>query len=120
MRLNRWLNSLCRIALLSCLAAAPAAAASPTVIVTLSASSISLSGGGTSNLQALVTGDTTTAAVTWAASPQGVGALGSGTGPTSGGQSTNSYTAPALITTRQTITIMATSVEGSCTRASAR
>ena len=113
MRLNRWLNSLCRIALLSCLAAAPAAAASPTVIVTLSASSISLSGGGTSNLQALVTGDTTTAAVTWAASPQGVGALGSGTGPTSGGQSTNSYTAPALITTRQTITIMATSVEGS-------
>jgi hypothetical protein len=83
------------------------------VIVTLSASYLSLPNGGSSplvsSLQALVTGTSTTAAVKWSISPSNVGLLG--TGSAAGGVSTNTYTAPALITSKQTITITATSVE---------
>jgi uncharacterized protein (TIGR03437 family) len=77
------------------------------VIVTLSTSANSLQGNQTANLTALVTGNTNTA-VTWSLSPN-VGTLGAGSGPTNG-ISTNTYKAPTLISSRQTITITATSV----------
>ena len=84
-------------------AAAPASA----VIVTLSASPSTLSGGEVSNLKAFVTG-AANAAVTWSISPS-VGTLGAGT-PAVSGTSTDTYTAPALITTKQSVTITVTSV----------
>src|SRR5215472_2845652 len=77
------------------------------VLITLSTSSNSLTGGQTATLTALVTGNTNTA-VSWTATSS-PGVLGVGSAPSSGGASTNTFTAPNVITTRQTVTITATS-----------
>jgi uncharacterized protein (TIGR03437 family) len=95
-------------ALLLCLAVSAANAA---VLVTLSTSSVSLSGGGSATLTALVTGAGICPAncgVTWSYSPQ-VGALGGGNAPNGSGQSLNNYAAPQVVTLHQSITITATS-----------
>ena len=83
-----------------------AAALHAQVLVTLSTTANTLQGNQTATLQALVTGATNTA-VTWSFSPN-VGTLGTASGPTNG-LSTNTYKAPTLISSRQTITITATS-----------
>jgi uncharacterized protein (TIGR03437 family) len=82
------------------------------VLVTLSTSSVSLSGGGSATLTALVTGAGACPAncgVTWSYTPQ-VGTLGGGNAPSSSGTSINNYKAPDLISQRSTVTIRATSV----------
>ena len=84
-----------------------AAALHAQVLVTLSTTANSLQGNQTATLTALVTG-ATNMAVTWSLSPN-LGTLGSGSGPTNG-ISTNTYRAPTLISSRQNITITATSV----------
>jgi uncharacterized protein (TIGR03437 family) len=84
-----------------------AAALHAQVLVGLSTSANTLLGGQSATLTALVTGTTNTV-VTWNRSP-GVGTLGTGSAPNAGGLSTNTYTAPTLISTAQTITITATS-----------
>jgi uncharacterized protein (TIGR03437 family) len=109
--LSRRKETIGRLALLLGLAAATATSVPAAVIVTLSANPNSVSSSGTSNLQALVTGATTTAAVTWSISPAGVGVLGPGTAPNAGGISTNTYAAPPLITSKLTVTITVTSKE---------
>jgi len=85
-----------------------AAALHAQVLVTLSTSANSVQGNQTATLTALVTGNAN-AAVSWSLSPN-VGTLGAGSGPDAGGLSTNTYRAPTLISSHQTITITATSV----------
>jgi uncharacterized protein (TIGR03437 family) len=85
-----------------------AAALHAQVLVSLSTTATTLQGNQTASLSALVTGSANTA-VTWSLSPN-VGTLGPGSSPGAGGISTNTYTAPTLISSRQTITITATSV----------
>jgi uncharacterized protein (TIGR03437 family) len=80
------------------------------VLVSLSTTANTLQGNQTATLTALVTGASNTA-VTWSFSPN-VGTLGTGSGPTNG-LSTNTYKAPTLIASRQTITITATSAADS-------
>jgi uncharacterized protein (TIGR03437 family) len=89
-----------------CLTAA-ALHAQVTVLITLSTSANTLQGNQTATLTALVTGTATTG-VTWSVSPN-VGTLGSAI-PGTGGISTNTYKAPALISSHQTVTVTATSV----------
>src|SRR5271165_3018735 len=61
-------------------------------------------------MQALVTGSSNTA-VTWSAAPVVTGAtLGAGSSPASSGISTNTYAAPANISSAQTVTVTAKSV----------
>ena len=88
-----------------------AAALHAQVLVTLSTTSNSLQGNQAATLTALVTGATNTA-VTWSISPS-VGTLGPASGPGTNGISTNTYRAPTLISSHQTITITATSVADS-------
>jgi uncharacterized protein (TIGR03437 family) len=78
------------------------------VLVTLSTTANTLQSNQTASLTALVTGATNTA-VTWSFSPS-VGTLGPASGPGTGGISTNTYKAPALISSHQTVTVAATSV----------
>jgi uncharacterized protein (TIGR03437 family) len=85
------------------------------VIVTLSTTANSLQGNQTATLTALVTGAANTA-VTWSFSPN-VGALGTAS-PGTGGTWTNTYQAPPLISSHQTITITATSAADHTTAAS--
>ena len=85
------------------------------VIVTLSTSATSLQGNQSATLTALVTGNSNTN-VTWSLSPS-VGTLGTGS-PGTGGTWINSYKAPTLISSRQTITITATSAADGVTAAS--
>jgi uncharacterized protein (TIGR03437 family) len=101
-RLDRFLSRFLRLLPL-CLAAA---ALHAQVLVTLSTSSTTLQSNQSATLTALVTGTSNTA-VTWSLSPS-VGTLGSGAVGT-GGISTNTYKAPALISSRQTVTITAAS-----------
>jgi hypothetical protein len=89
-----------------CLTAA-ALHAQVTVLITLSTSANALQGNQTATLTALVTGTATTG-VTWSVSPS-VGTLGTAI-PGTGGISTNTYKAPALISSAQTVTVKATSV----------
>ena len=107
MRSNRWFSRFLRVAPL-CLTAA---ALHAQVLVTLSTTSNSLQGNQTATLTALVTGATNTA-VTWSISPS-VGTLGPASGPGANGISTNTYRAPTLISSHQTVTITATSVADS-------
>ena len=111
MRAERSLSGFLRVLPLCLTAAALHAQA----IVTLSTSASSLQGNQSANLTALVTGNANTA-VNWSVSPN-VGTLGTGSGPTNG-VSTNTYRAPTLISSRQTITITATSVADGVTAAS--
>jgi uncharacterized protein with LGFP repeats len=92
-----------------------AAALHAQAIVTLSTSASSLQGNQSATLTALVTGNSN-AAVNWSVSPD-VGTLGTGSGPTNG-VSTNTYRAPTLISSRQNITITATSAADGVTAAS--
>ena len=85
-----------------------AAALHAQVLVSLSTTANSLQGNQTATLQALVVGSPIKN-VTWNCSPN-VGTLGPASGPDAGGLSTIIYKAPALISSRQTITITATSV----------
>ena len=85
-----------------------AAALHAQVLVSLSTTANSLQGNQTASLQALVVG-APNKNVTWSLSPN-VGTLGPAGGPDAGGISTNTYKAPTLISTHQTITITATSV----------
>ncbi len=85
-----------------------AAALHAQVLVSLSTTANTLQSNQTATLTALVTGAPNTA-VTWSFSPN-VGTLGPGSGPNAGGLSTNTYTAPTVISSAQTITITATSV----------
>jgi hypothetical protein len=89
-----------------CLTAA-ALHAQVTVLITLSTSANTLQGNQTATLTALVTGTATTG-VTWSVSPN-VGTIGTAI-PGTGGISTNTYKAPALISNHQTVTVTATSV----------
>jgi uncharacterized protein (TIGR03437 family) len=77
------------------------------VLVSLSTTASTLQGNQTATLTALVTGGASTA-VTWSFSPN-LGTLGPASGPGTNGLSTNTYKAPSLIASRQTITITATS-----------
>jgi len=86
------------------------------VLVTLSTTANTLQGNQTATLTALVTGAANTA-VTWSFSPN-VGTLGPASGPGTSGLSSNTYKAPPLISSRQTITITATSVADSSQAAS--
>jgi uncharacterized protein (TIGR03437 family) len=85
-----------------------AAALHAQVLVTLSTSANTVQSNQTATLTALVTGASNTA-VTWSLSPS-VGTLGPASGSGAGGISTNTYKAPALISSHQTVTITATSV----------
>jgi uncharacterized protein (TIGR03437 family) len=72
----------------------------------------SLSGAQICNLTARVTGLTDTS-VTWAFSPSVAGAtLGTPAGPDATGQTTRTYTAPSLVTARQTVTVSVTASDG--------
>jgi len=96
------------------LTALPARAA---VLVTLSTTANTLQGGGAAALTALVTGTGNTS-VTWSLSPS-IGSLASTNGTTgSGGITTNLYTAPASISTAQTVTITVTSAANTAVSAS--
>lgn len=106
MRFHRTLLLCAPLALLYFLAST----AHAQVLISLSTTSNSLLGGGSANLTALVTG-ATNKAVTWSASPTVEGAsLGTGSPADPGGLSTNTYKAPPVIASRQTVTITATSV----------
>ena len=97
-----------------------AAALHAQVLVTLSTNANTLQGGQTATLQAEVTltgTSFTNTAVNWSLNPA-VGTLGPGSGPSAGGLSTNTYTAPTLISSAQTITITATSKADGTTAAS--
>ena len=85
-----------------------AAALHAQVLVTLSTTANTLQGNQTATLTALATGASNTAVI-WSLSPN-VGTLGPASGPGAGGISTNTYKAPSLISSHQTITITATSV----------
>ena len=93
-----------------------AAALHAQVLVSVQTSALTLQGNQTATLTALVTGAANTA-VTWSFSPN-VGSLGPASGPSAGGISTNTYKAPSVISSRQTITITATSVADGITAAS--
>ena len=112
MRLNRSSILLFRLLLL-CLAVSGLHGA---VLVTLSTSSNSLTAGGSATLTALVTGAGTNNGVTWSLS--GPGSLGAGNAPSGSGQSLNNYLAPSPISTRQTVTITATSISDTTKSAS--
>ncbi len=93
-----------------------AAALHAQVLVTLSTTANSLQGSQTASLTALVTGTSNTA-VSWSFSPS-VGTLGPASGAGANGISTNTYKAPSLISSQQTITITATSAADSSQAAS--
>jgi uncharacterized protein (TIGR03437 family) len=93
-----------------------AAALHAQVLVTLSTTANTLQGNQSATLTALVTGAGNTA-VTWSFSPS-VGTLGPASGPGASGISTNTYKAPPLISSHQTIAITATSVADSSQAAS--
>jgi uncharacterized protein (TIGR03437 family) len=109
--------------LLLCLAAGALHAA---VTITLGASSGATSGcalqaGQTCTLTARVTGQISTAAVTWSFSPPVAGATtGAGTAPDGTGLSSNTYRAPSTIVSSITVTVTATSVEDNQASASAQ
>ena len=71
----------------------------PTVAIGVSPASATLTAGQSQKFTATVTGTTNTA-VTWSASPNGVGSMGSD----------GTYTAPATISAKQTVTVTAVSV----------
>jgi uncharacterized protein (TIGR03437 family) len=103
-RVNRSTTLFLRLLLL-CIAAG---ALNGQVLVTLSTSSNSLTSGQSITLTALVTGPSgSNLAVAWSLS--GAGTLGQGNAPSASGTSVNNYVAPSPISTRQTITITATS-----------
>ena len=87
-------------------------AASPCVSVTVSASPNTLAAGQTATLKAQVvitpSSSTTNYAVTWSANPAVSGAVLPVTGTLSGTSTTDTYTAPASISSQQTVTITAT------------
>ena len=93
-----------------------AAALHAQVLVTLSITANTLQGNQTATLTALATGATNTAVI-WSFNPA-VGTLGPASGPGTSGISTNTYRAPQLISSHQTITITATSVADSSQAAS--
>lgn len=81
------------------------------ILVTLSSSSLTLSGGGSVTLTAVCTAPTGNTGVTWSVNPQ-VGNLGVGNNLTGTSiTTTNNYAAPTVITARQNVTITATSVQ---------
>ena len=89
------------------------------VIVTLSAVPSTLTDGQTASLKAVVTGTTTTAAVTWSFTPTLAGATnGPPAGPDASGTSTNSFTAPSPIAAASKVTVTVTSVEDATKTAS--
>jgi uncharacterized protein (TIGR03437 family) len=80
--------------------------------MTLSAVPSTITDGQTASLKALVTGTTTTSAVTWSYSPTVAGAIiGTPVGPDKSGTTTNTYTAPTPVTGTTKVTVTITSVE---------
>ena len=115
MRLESRLRTIFRTALLACLGAGSLRAqcpAPPTPCIVLSASTTSLQGGQKSTLTATVTGPANPA-VTWSANPVVVGATLPATGSLNGSVTTNTFTAPSLVTVKQAVTVTATSVADS-------
>lgn len=105
MRVNRTTSLLLRLLLLPL----AAGALQGQILVTLSSTSLTLTGGGSATLTAVCTAPSGNTGVTWSYSPQvgilGVGSNAAGTSVTT----TNNYAAPATVTSRQSITITATS-----------
>ncbi len=105
MRVNRTTSLLLRLLLLPL----AVGALQGQILVTLSTTSLTLTGGGSAVLTAVCTAPSGNTGVSWSYSPQ-VGTLG--VGNNTGGTSvttTNNYAAPATVTSRQSITITATS-----------
>ena len=108
MRSTRTTSLLFRLLLLRLAAGALQGAVS----ITLSAVPSTLTDGQTASLKALVTGTTTTAAVTWNFTPTVAGAtVGTPSGPDASGTTTGTYIAPAPVTAASKVTVTATSVE---------
>src|SRR5450759_195853 len=104
-RLNRSTSLLLRLLLLPL----AAGALHGQVLVTLSTSSLTLTGGQGVTLTAVCTAPSGNTGVTWSNSPA-VGSLGVGNNLTGASiTTTNNYAAPATITSRQSVTITATS-----------
>ena len=105
MRLNRNTSLFLRLLLLPL----AAGALQGQILVTLSTTSLTLTGGGSATLTAVCTAPSGNTGVNWSYSPQvgtlGVGNNAAGTSVTT----TNNYAAPATVTSRQSITITATS-----------
>src|SRR5450759_774480 len=113
-RLNRSTSLLLRLLLLSL----AVGALHGQVLVTLSTSSLTLTGGQGITLTAVCTAPSGNTGVIWSYSPA-VGSLGVGNNLTGASiTTTNNYAAPATITIRQTVTIAATSIQNPAKSAS--